>query len=131
MPVYLPACLPACLSVCLPVTLPCHTSSLAPPSSLLPHQSLTEWRSLALSIRPRVLWVAAHYLELPSLLDETWGLLLGCVEEALVRWPRAAGDGRQRHLAVSATDGVLFRPAALPLLVSECEGCMRGGEGCV
>jgi len=43
-------------------------------------RELADWRGLALAVRPRVLWVAAHYLELPAMLDETWAVLLGCVE---------------------------------------------------
>jgi hypothetical protein len=30
---------------------------------------LTQWRGLSFAVRPRLLWVVAHYLELPNMLE--------------------------------------------------------------
>ncbi|KAF8065439.1 hypothetical protein HT031_003040 [Scenedesmus sp. PABB004] len=79
-------------------------------------RELADWRSLSLAARPRVLWVAAHYLELPSLLDDTWATLLGAVEDALLRAGKAEGDARARQLAASAREGLLLKKFALPQL---------------
>lgn len=73
---------------------------------------------LCLCCMRRVLWVAAHYLELPSLLDDTWSVLLGCVEDAVCRGDKQEADGRTRQLAASARDGVLLKHFAAPQLVS-------------
>eukprot|EP00775_Hariotina_reticulata_P003868 gene3868-4123_t len=81
-------------------------------------RELGDWRGLALAVRPRVLWVAAHYLELPAMLDETWGVLLGCVEDALLRAGKAESDGRARQLAASARDGLLLKKFVMPQLVN-------------
>lgn len=68
----------------------------------------------------RVLWVAAHYLELPSLLDDTWSVLLGCVDDAVCRGvDKQEADGHTRQLAASARDGLLLKRFAAPQLVSE------------
>jgi hypothetical protein len=76
----------------------------------------------------RVLWVAAHYLELPSLLDDTWGVLLGCVDESVCRGAKQEADGRTRQLAASARDGLLLKRFAAPQLVRAQEGAgERGG----
>lgn len=83
------------------------------------YQELTEWRSLSLAVRPRVLWVAAHYLELPTMFDDTWGVLLGCVEDMLLRAQKVEADAHARQLAVSATDGFLLKRFTLPQLVSK------------
>lgn len=80
-------------------------------------QALTGWRHLSLAARPRVLWVAAHYLELPAMLEETWACLLGCVEDTLMRVWRLEGDAHARLLAASARDGVLFKRVVMPQLV--------------
>jgi hypothetical protein len=96
-------------------------SSAAALQQLLTRE-LSEWRGLALAVRPRVLWVAAHYLELPAMLDETWGVLLSCVEDALLRAGKAEGDARARQLAASARDGLLLKKFAMPQLVSPADG---------
>jgi hypothetical protein len=96
-------------------------SSAAALQQLLTRE-LSEWRGLALAVRPRVLWVAAHYLELPAMLDETWGVLLSCVEDALLRAGKAEGDARARQLAASARDGLLLKKFAMPQLVSAVDG---------
>lgn len=79
-------------------------------------RSLNGWRTLALAARPRVLWVAAHYLELPAMLEETWSCLLGCVEDTLLRVWKMEGDAHARLLAASAREGVLFKRVTLPQL---------------
>ncbi|WIA16763.1 hypothetical protein OEZ85_013414 [Tetradesmus obliquus] len=79
-------------------------------------RELAEWRGLAHAVRPRVLWVAAHYLELPNLFDESWGLLLAWLEDALLRSVKAEGDARCRQLAASARDGLLLKKWAMPQL---------------
>jgi hypothetical protein len=81
-------------------------------------QSLTGWRTLALAARPRVLWVAAHYLELPTMLEETWSCLLACVEDTLMRVWRLEGDAHARLLAASAREGLLHKKVQMPQLVS-------------
>lgn len=91
-------------------------SSAATLQSLLVRE-LSDWRTLALAVRPRVLWVAAHYLELPSMLDTTWGVLLMCVEEAVLRSNKMEGDARTRQLAASAREGLLLKKFAMPQLV--------------
>ena len=82
----------------------------------LVQRALAGWRSLALATRPRALWVAAHYLELPAALEDTWAALLACLEDTLLRVWRLEGDAHARLLAASARDGVLARRAALPQL---------------
>ncbi|KAI8464574.1 MAG: hypothetical protein J3K34DRAFT_114028 [Monoraphidium minutum] len=86
-------------------------------------RALNGWRVLALAVRPRVLWVAAHYLELPAMLEETWSCLLACVEDTLLRVWRLEGDAHARLLAASARDGVLFKKVAMPQL-----GLMQGKD---
>jgi hypothetical protein len=71
--------------------------------------------------------VAAHYLELPSLLDDTWGVLLGCVDDAVCRGAKQEADGRTRQLAASARDGLLLKRFAAPQLV---RGRDTRGRGC-
>lgn len=91
-----------------------------PPSHDLPVaslQALTGWRTLSLAARPRVLWVAAHYLELPAMLEDTWSCLLGCVEDTLMRVWRLEGDAHARLLAASAREGLLFKRVNMPQLV--------------
>jgi hypothetical protein len=55
---------------------------------------LTRWRGLALAVRPRVLWVVAHYLELPGMMDDTWASLLAALEDVLLRLHRVRPLGR-------------------------------------
>ena len=83
------------------------------------------WRTLALAARPRVLWVAAHYLELPAMLEDTWSCLLACVEDTLLKLWRLESDAHTRLLAASAREGLLFKKAVLPQLV----GCLPA-TGC-
>jgi hypothetical protein len=71
---------------------------------------------LSLAARPRVLWVAAHYLELPVMLEDTWSCLLACVEDTLLRVWRLESDAHARLLATSAREGLLFKKAALAQL---------------
>lgn len=97
-------------------------ASAATLQSLLARE-LSDWKTLALAVRPRVLWVAAHYLELPSMLDNTWGVLLSCVEDGLIRGNKMEGDARTRQLAASARDGLLLKKFALSQLVSIGEQC--------
>jgi hypothetical protein len=94
-----------------------------------PLQALTGWRSLALAARPRVLWVAAHYLELPAMLEETWSCLLGCVEDTLLRVWRMEGDAHTRLLAASAREGLLFKRATILQLVGVLCAQMKGEGG--
>lgn len=56
------------------------------------------------------------------MLEDTWAALLACVEDALIRQQRAAGDGHARQLAVSATEGVLLRAAAAAPARVRCVG---------
>lgn len=70
---------------------------------------LTRWRGLALAVRPRVLWVVAHYLELPGMMDDTWASLLAALEDVLLRLHRVrplgrggGGGGGTWHLACVA-----------------------------
>ncbi|GBF90113.1 hypothetical protein Rsub_02821 [Raphidocelis subcapitata] len=79
-------------------------------------RALTGWRVLSLAARPRVLWVAAHYLELPVMLEDTWSCLLACVEDTLLRVWRLESDAHARLLATSAREGLLFKKAALAQL---------------
>ena len=83
------------------------------------------WRTRALAARPRVLWVAAHYLELPAMLEDTWSCLLACVEDTLLKLWRLESDAHTRLLAASAREGLLFKKAVLPQLV----GCLPA-TGC-
>lgn len=93
-------------------------SSAASLQRLLSGQ-LSDWRSLALAVRPRLLWVGAHYLELPSLLDDTWTTLLVAAEELLARGGgKVETDARARRLAASSREGLLLKRATLPQLVS-------------
>ena len=45
---------------------------------------LTQWRGLSFAVRPRLLWVVAHYLELPNMLEvsQCWGYL----GDSIVTW---------------------------------------------
>lgn len=107
-------------------------ATLLPPPPLclpcLPPQALMGWRTLALAVRPRVLWVAAHYLELPAMLEDTWSCLLACVEDTLLKLWRLESDAHTRLLAASARDGVLFKRVALPQLVRGGRGPVVGGQ---
>ncbi|KAG1668626.1 hypothetical protein FOA52_002479 [Chlamydomonas sp. UWO 241] len=73
---------------------------------VLLRQLLRGWGALSRSVRPRVVWVCAHYLDLSASMDSSWELLLKALTETM---PRAATSSRLGELMASASLGALFR----------------------
>mmetsp|Transcript_10879 Transcript_10879/g.23440 ORF Transcript_10879/g.23440 Transcript_10879/m.23440 type:complete len:1080 (+) Transcript_10879:161-3400(+) len=73
------------------------------------HKVLKTWSNLSKPVRARVLWVSAHYLTLPNFADETWEVLLRCMQDVLGRSNYLGAAARLSELMSSASDGLLLK----------------------